>query len=511
MDSDNCHSAQLAQPFLHSDQPIALPSSISQLNKTPLGSSVEALHIFSDANNPLHDDGGDDDENNIKNEGQAAPYHALMEDKININVSGWKYEISDYLLKKFPSSLLGNEAMRARYWCNETKSYNFDRHPSVFSEILYFYVSLGECFECPPNVSHETFNREMRFFKIPLPSEVDTTVEDPINLKYVELRKKSVQVKNIPGSLRSTVNSTYDEIRLNFWELLSKPESSKSATFFAYFATTLIIVSSSVFVIETIPEINNHPTQSLRNPGPKELLNIIEALCVIFFTCEILLRFWSCPSRLYFFSEPFNVIDILAILPNFIEIMVKALVEDENLNADFLTVLRIFRIAKIVRLSRRSVKIRLLFRTLAKSGNAFTLLFVVIAFATLLFGTLIYYAERGGNEEFKSIPHTFWYCVVTMTTVGYGDMTPRSIQGRFLGFLCALMGVFCIALPVPAIVENFQKLNAAINMESQRMKEGRKEHERKRGESNTTSPSNSPNRDPREMGVIYDSATEEKE
>ena len=226
-------------------------------------------------------------------------------------------------------------------------------------------------------------------------------------------------------------------------------------------------------MIETIPEINNHPTQSLRNPGPKELLNIIEALCVIFFTCEIILRFWSCPSRLYFFSEPFNVIDILAILPNFIEIIVKALIEDEDLNADFLTVLRIFRIAKIVRLSRRSVKIRLLFRTLAKSGNAFTLLFVVIAFATLLFGTLIYYAERAVNEEFKSIPHTFWYCVVTMTTVGYGDMSPRTIQGRFLGFLCALMGVFCIALPVPAIVENFQKLNAAINLESQRMKEGK--------------------------------------
>lgn len=381
--------------------------------------------------------------------------------------------------------------------------YCFDRHPLVFAEILYFYVSLGECFECPPTISHETFNREIRFFKIPLPSEVDTTVEDPINLKYVELRKKSFQVNNIPGGFRSQINSTYDEIRLNFWELLSKPESSKSATFFAYFATTLIVVSSSVFVIETIPEITNHPTQSLRNPGPKELLNIVEALCVIFFTCEIVLRFWSCPSRLYFFSEPFNVIDILAILPNFIEIIVKTLIEDEDLNADFLTVLRIFRIAKIVRLSRRSVKIRLLFRTLAKSGNAFTLLFVVIAFATLLFGTLIYYAERGDNEEFKSIPHTFWYCVVTMTTVGYGDMTPRTVLGRILGFLCALMGVFCIALPVPAIVENFQKLNAAINMESQRLKEGRKEHEKKYG---LGSPGgNSFGTDPRNSGIIQSS------
>ena len=116
------------------------------------------------------------------------------------------------------------------------------------------------------------------------------------------------------------------------------------------------------------------------------------------------------------------MIDVLAILPNFIEILVVTFVKDEKLNADFLTVLRIFRIAKIVRLSRRSVKIRLLFKTLAKSGTAFSLLFVVIAFATILFGTLIYYAEKENGDQFLSIPHTFWYCVVTMTTVGYGDM-----------------------------------------------------------------------------------------
>lgn len=178
-------------------------------------------------------------------------------------------------------------------------------------------------------------------------------------------------------------------------------------------------------MIETLPQVQEHPAKSISQPGPKEILWLIEMLCVTFFTCEILLRLWACPSRLYFFTEIFNVIDVLAILPNFIEILVVTFVKDEKLNADFLTVLRIFRIAKIVRLSRRSVKIRLLFKTLAKSGTAFSLLFVVIAFATILFGTLIYYAEKdagGENNEFLSIPHTFWYCVVTMTTVGYGDM-----------------------------------------------------------------------------------------
>ena len=307
-----------------------------------------------------------------------------------------------------------------RYWDENEQCFFFPRHPTVFCEILYFYLTEGECYDCPPTISHETFNRELRFFRIPIPSEIDTNPENPINLKYCELRKKSIQ--NTDNARPTSLTSTYEEIRLNFWELLSQPESSKSATLFAYFATTLIVISSSVFVIETLPQVQEHPAKSISQPGPKEILWLIEMLCVTFFTCEILLRLWACPSRLYFFTEIFNVIDVLAILPNFIEILVVTFVKDEKLNADFLTVLRIFRIAKIVRLSRRSVKIRLLFKTLAKSGTAFSLLFVVIAFATILFGTLIYYAEKENGDQFLSIPHTFWYCVVTMTTVGYGDM-----------------------------------------------------------------------------------------
>ncbi|KTG00539.1 hypothetical protein cypCar_00015311 [Cyprinus carpio] len=131
----------------------------------------------------------------------------------------------------------------------------------------------------------------------------------------------------------------------------------------------------------------------------------------------------------------------------------------------FLRVVRFVRILRIFKLTRHFVGLRVLGHTLRASTNEFLLLIIFLALGVLIFATMIYYAERIGADPadptaskhttFKNIPIGFWWAVVTMTTLGYGDMYPETWSGMLVGALCALAGVLTIAMPVPVIVNNF--------------------------------------------------------
>jgi len=97
-------------------------------------------------------------------------------------------------------------------------------------------------------------------------------------------------------------------------------------------------------------------------------------------------------------------------------------------------------------------------QTFRASAKELTLLVFFLVLGIVIFASLVYYAERiqaNPHNDFNSIPLGLWWALVTMTTVGYGDMAPKTYVGMFVGALCALAGVLTIALPVPVIVSNF--------------------------------------------------------
>jgi len=86
------------------------------------------------------------------------------------------------------------------------------------------------------------------------------------------------------------------------------------------------------------------------------------------------------------------------------------------------------------------------------------MLIYFLVLGIVIFASLVYYAERtqfNPKNDFISIPVGLWWAIVTMTTVGYGDLTPKTYLGMLVGSACAVMGVLMIALPVPVIVSNF--------------------------------------------------------
>jgi len=213
----------------------------------------------------------------------------------------------------------------------------------------------------------------------------------------------------------------------------------------------LIVLNVVAVIIESVPDI-----------GSRHFVyfDIFETISVAIFTVEYVLRVWSAPEhpgekfktpvagRIRYMLSPLALIDLIVILPFYLSMFTSV----------DLRVLRVFRLLRVVRLTRYSTAMTLLLQVLREEskniGAALFVLIILMVFAA----SAVYLAEHQAQpDSFGSIPEAMWWAVITMTTVGYGDVVPITAWGKVFGSLIGIVSVGMVALPAGILASGFNE------------------------------------------------------
>ncbi|WP_179315549.1 ion transporter [Winogradskyella undariae] len=215
---------------------------------------------------------------------------------------------------------------------------------------------------------------------------------------------------------------------------------TKRSLRFAYFIQFLIILSVITFSIETLPDLK---------PQTHVVLKAIEAFCVIVFTFEYLARIYVAENKTKFIFSFFGIVDFLAILPFYLSF---------GIDLRSLRLLRMFRLFRLFKLVRYNKAMRH-FANAMRLAKEQIILFMMITLMLIYFTAVgIYYFENQAQpEHFSSIFSSLWWSIVTLTTVGYGDVYPITIGGRIFTFFMLLIGLGVVAIPTGIISSSLTK------------------------------------------------------
>ncbi|XP_061582742.1 potassium voltage-gated channel subfamily D member 3-like [Cololabis saira] len=371
-----------------------------------------------------------------------------QDELIILNVSGRRFQTWRTTLDRYPDTLLGSSE-KDFFYNEETKEYFFDRDPDAFRSILNFYRT-GKL-HYPRHECISAYDEELIFFGI-----IPEIIGDCCYEEYKDRKRENMERLQDDQEENKDTKPPNMSFRETMWRAFENPHTSTMALVFYYVTGFFIAISVITNVVETVPCGSTTNTKDMPC-GERYTVAFfcIDTACVMIFTVEYLLRLFAAPSRYRFMRSVMSIIDVVAILPYYIGLV---MTNNEDVSGAFVT-LRVFRVFRIFKFSRHSQGLRILGYTLKSCASELGFLLFSLTMAIIIFATVMFYAEKGSSSsKFTSIPASFWYTIVTMTTLGYGDMVPKTIAGKIFGSICSLSGVLVIALPVPVIVSNFSRI-----------------------------------------------------
>ncbi len=236
--------------------------------------------------------------------------------------------------------------------------------------------------------------------------------------------------------------------RRRLYELLEKGDDSDVYSLWIdRFFTLLVLFNIAAVIAESVPTLYQHYGSWFHQ---------FEVFSVVVFTAEYALRLWTVPERAELspmaerkrYALSFHgLVDFLAILPFYLQLLFPG--------AD-LRVLRVLRLIRVLKLSHYSSAIEDLFEAIRAEKRSFIATLYILLIVILLSSSLMFFAEHDAQpEKFATIPHSIYWAVITLTTVGYGDVSPVTPIGQVLSLFTAFMGVCTVAMLTGIVASSF--------------------------------------------------------
>jgi voltage-gated potassium channel len=228
------------------------------------------------------------------------------------------------------------------------------------------------------------------------------------------------------------------------------PDSGSVGKIVNIFLIILIIINVILVIFETKVEIYL---------AYRSFFTVVEVFSVIVFTIEYILRVWSITmnpryhrpvmGRLSYMVTFFAIIDLLSFAPFYLPLLIP-------MDLRFLRVLRLFRIFRIFKLGRYSQSFTMMKNVFSNKKEDIGVALLILCMILIIASCGMYYAEHTVQpDKFSSIPDTMWWTIITVSTIGYGDVYPVTNAGKILGGLVAIVGVCFFALPTGIIASGY--------------------------------------------------------
>lgn len=192
----------------------------------------------------------------------------------------------------------------------------------------------------------------------------------------------------------------------------------------------VIVASVITVMLESIHELNDHYAP---------LFNVLEWIFTAIFSVEYIARVWAAPDRKKYIFSFWGFIDFISLIPTYF-----ILIMTSHHQLLVIRALRLLRALRILNFTRQGLDTRILYETLRASSHKITVFMTFVMTIVIIMGASMYVVE-GGRNGFSSIPMSIYWAVVTVTTVGYGDIVPQTAVGKLLSSIMMLMGYAVLA------------------------------------------------------------------